>query len=286
MKIIRSPDGSERNLVNDEAGYPGWFVEAEGVTLPPPDNVWDAVALNWVYSPELAAWNAAMREARSPVALVDHLTAIDEAVAGLGAPAWNDIADKPTAFPPSAHTHSGADVTGLSDALNGKANVGHTHSPADIIGLPSGSDPWTYIKLASDFPTTSATAVIIPGLAFTPLLSQQYEFEATLLLRTATATVGPRPGLAWPTGGVDGVARIDTTSSATAALITNGNISAPMLAAVGGLPNTTASWPSYIVGTFRAGLTPLGNVQLRIASETAGATVTVKAGSFLKYRTI
>jgi hypothetical protein len=187
-------------------------------------------------------------------------------------PAWDDVTGKPGSFPPSVHTHSIANVDGLQDALNGKAAV--------------GSDLWTYVKLASDFPTSSATAVDITGMFFTPLANRQYEFEACLMLRTATTTVGPRTGLAWATGGTDGVARIDTPSSAAAATIVQGNISAALLAAVGGLPNTTGSFPAYVVGTFIAGATPSGNIRLQMASETAGTNVTVRAGSFLKYRVI
>ena len=153
-------------------------------------------------------------------------------------------------------------------------------------GGGGGSDPWTYIKLALDFTTTSATAVDITGLAFTPLSNTQYIFEAVLILRTATATVGPRPGVAWPTGGTDGVVMIDTTSSATARLLVNGNISAAPLTAVGGLPNNTQSYPSMAYGTFIAGATPVGNIRMQIASETAGTVVTVRAGSFIRYRTI
>lgn len=157
---------------------------------------------------------------------------------------------------------------------------------AGLADIGGGSDPWTYVKLAADFTTSSASAVDVTGLAFTPLLNTQYEFEATLFLRTATATVGPRPGLAWPTGMTDGVARILTPSSATAFTTVNGNISAALLAAVGGLPNTTASFHAEIKGSVRAGASPAGTVKVQMASETAGTNVTVKAGSFLKYRTI
>lgn len=148
-----------------------------------------------------------------------------------------------------------------------------------------GSDPWIYAVLASDFTTTSGTAVDVTGLAFTPSANTKYEFEAMLMTRTATATVGPRPGLAWPTGMTDGVARIKQTSSATAELTTNGNISAALLCAVGGLPNTTQSHPANIKGIVVAGATPSGTVKVQLASETAGTTVTIKAGSFIKYRT-
>lgn len=149
-----------------------------------------------------------------------------------------------------------------------------------------GADPWTYLTLASDFPTTSATAVDVTGLAFTPSANTIYEFEALLLARTATATVGPRAGVAWPTGGTDGVADITTPTSATANVRNFGNINAAVLAPVGGLPNTTQSWPVSVKGMFRAGASPSGTVKLQLASETAGTSVSLKAGSYLKYRII
>ena len=149
-----------------------------------------------------------------------------------------------------------------------------------------GSDLWTYVKLASDFVTSSSAAVNVTGLAFTPQANKSYQFDGILYLRTATATVGPRPGLAWPTGATDGVASIDTTSSATARLLTNGNINAALLAAVGGLPNTTQSYPGRIEGTLIMGAAPSGTVRVQLASETAGTDVTMKAGSWLRYREI
>lgn len=149
-----------------------------------------------------------------------------------------------------------------------------------------GADPWTYVNLGTDFVTSSATAVDVTGLAFTPAAGKTYEFEAVLRLRTATATVGPRPGLAWPTGTTDGVAWIDMTSSATARLLVNGNNNAALLAAVGGLPNTTQSYPARISGNVTMDASPSGTVKVQMATETAGTNVTVKAGSYLKYREI
>lgn len=106
------------------------------------------------------------------------------------------------------------------------------------------------------------------------------------MLRTATTSVGPRPGLAWNTGNDDGTARIMTPSSATAFTTVLGNISAALLAAVGGLPVTTASFQAEIKGTFDTGASPTGTLKLQLASETGGTTVTAKAGSFLRYRAI
>lgn len=49
---------------------------------------------------------------------------------------------------------------------------------------------------------------------------------------------------------------------------------------------TTQSYPALVVGTFIAGASPAGTIKLQMASETAGTNVTVKTGSFLKYRAI
>lgn len=150
----------------------------------------------------------------------------------------------------------------------------------------TGSDGWTYAKLGTDFNTTSGTAVNVTGLAFTPSANNEYEFEGVLYLRTNTATVGPRPGCSWPTGLTDGVVRIDTPSSATANLVAMGNFNAAVLTAVGGLPNTTQSWPGWFKGGIRAGAAPSGSFQVQLASETAGTAVFAMAGSFIRWRVI
>lgn len=152
--------------------------------------------------------------------------------------------------------------------------------------LSETPDYWTYIKLGSDFTTSSATAVDITGLAFTPAASTTYEIEAQLLCRTATTTVGVRHGVAWPTGMTDGVAYLEMTSAAGTTVLQNGNINAAVLAPVGGLPDTTSSWPAQVKATLIAGGSPSGTLKLQVASETGGTTVTVKAGSWLKYRAI
>ena len=51
---------------------------------------------------------------------------------------WSAITGKPSAFPPSAHTHTISDVTDLQTTLDGKASTSHSHLWADIT-----SKPWT-----------------------------------------------------------------------------------------------------------------------------------------------
>jgi hypothetical protein len=154
-----------------------------------------------------------------------------------------------------------------------------------------GSDPWTYVKVTSEFSTTSGTAVDVirdgaaAVLGFTPAANTDYEFEALLYTRTpTTATVGVRPGLAWPTGLTNGVAELENPTSATAVVRVFGNFNSALLSAVGGLPNTTQSYPARIRGHIRAGASPSGLLRVQCASETAATAVRIEVGSFLRYR--
>lgn len=170
--------------------------------------------------------------------------------------------------------------TGISLTYNDAANT------LTVAATGGGTDPWTYIVLGSDFTTSSATAVAITGMAFTPDPNARYEFEALLMCRTATATVGPRPGIAWPTPTqVDGVAFGQITSAAGSNVFQNGHMATAYLMPVGGLPDTTNSWPAMIKGNIITGGTVTLGLRLQLASETGGTNVTVRAGSFLKYRT-
>lgn len=45
---------------------------------------------------------------------------------------WANVQDKPSTFPPSSHTHAQSEITGLADALDGKAASSHTHTASDV----------------------------------------------------------------------------------------------------------------------------------------------------------
>lgn len=152
-------------------------------------------------------------------------------------------------------------------------------------GAAGGGD-WTSAILSSDFTTNSATAVDVTGLSFTPSTNKQYMIRGVFYLQTATTTVGPRPGLTWPTNLVDGVAQFSTTSSATTALTTNGNNNAAMLVAVGGLPVANSSYPGFLDASIITDGTTTGNFQVQLATETAGTNVKMKTGSFISWREI
>lgn len=179
-----------------------------------------------------------------------------------------------------ANTHQSADTDSATTAIHHTLGTGANQAAA------GNHTHVTYVRLTSDFVTSSATAVDVTGLSFTPAANTTYDVRGHFLVRTATTTVGPRPGCAWPTGLTDGVASIYVTSSTTAQVMTRGNSSAAVLAPVGGLPNTTQSYPGQLEATIVAGASPSGTFNIQLASETAGTNVTMKAGSWICYRVI
>lgn len=233
-----------------------------------------------------------------PIADVQGLqTALDSKGTSNFSGSYSDLTNKPTLFSgsypdltnkPTLFSGAYADLTGkptLGDSAEKNVGTGANDVAAgDHTHQGGGSDPWTIVALSADFTTTSATAVDVTGLGFAPAANGRYMFEAVIGIRTATATVNPRIGLAWPTGMTDGVAQIDESQSATARLMANGNIAAPLLIAVGGIPNTTQTWPVTIWGWVKAGASPSGSVRVQLASETAGTTVRATAHGYLRYR--
>ncbi|HCD1917598.1 TPA: hypothetical protein NBI62_000823 [Corynebacterium striatum] len=53
---------------------------------------------------------------------------------------WEQVKNKPAAYPPAPHTHTTAQVEGLDDALAGKADKGHKHKIEDVNGLKERLD--------------------------------------------------------------------------------------------------------------------------------------------------
>lgn len=155
--------------------------------------------------------------------------------------------------------------------------LGHSH-PA--------SDPWTYVVLGSDF-TTSATAnANVTGLSFTPAASKRYAVEGRLMLRSAAATTGPRPGIAWPSGLDDGASQITAPNSNTALAFRSQGARTTQNAASTGVPTTVDSYLAILDAVLVAGASPSGDFQITLASEIAASLVTMRAGSFIRYREV
>lgn len=225
------------------------------------------------------------------VGLEDALAAIDTELDGKQ-PAGS--------YADAVHTHATGDITALAEFIRDTigatlvqgANVTLTvNDGADTITIAAsggggGSDPWTYVKLGSDFSTSATTTSNVTGFEFTPAANTRYEVEGMLLMRTALNTTGPRPGFGWPTGCNDGVGRIDAASSASANIVGMGNIGAAVQSANTGLPNATNSFPALLWATFDTGASPGSTFRIQLASEIAASNVTLKAGSWFRYRII
>ncbi len=148
------------------------------------------------------------------------------------------------------------------------------------------ADPWTYVVLGSDF-TTSATAnANVTGLSFAPAASKRYAIEGRLLLRSAATTTGPRPGIAWPTGLNDGASQITAPNSNTALAFRAQGAKTTQNAASTGVPTTTDSYLAILDAVLVAGASPSGSFQITLASEIAASLVTMRAGSFIRYREV
>lgn len=214
--------------------------------------------------------------------------ALTPAAIGAATAAHNHDAAYAAKTATDAHVASTANPHATTAAQVGAATAGHDHAGvyAAIGHSHAATDPWTTVRLGSDFVSSSASNVNVTGLSFTPTASKRYLVRVILLLRTATATVGPRPGFAWPTGLDDGSGRVDVPNSATALAVQCFPTMATANAAGTGLVNTTASHLSIGDAYFITGASPSGAFQVTLASETAATNVTVRAGSFLQWREI
>ena len=150
----------------------------------------------------------------------------------------------------------------------------------------SEEEAWTYVRLASDVSNSTTTSANITGLGFTPEVDATYIVEGTLMLRSAAATTAPQPGIVWPTNVGDGVYYTQQAASANSTLPRYGNTSATFNSGAIDIGDATGSWPHKLEVTFLTGPTTTGDFQLTIRSEVAASNVTVRAGSWIRYRRI
>jgi len=165
------------------------------------------------------------------------------------------------------------------------AKIGGTDYATGWTTPGGGADAWTRVVLGSDFTTSGTANAAVAGLTFTPAAGKRYLVEVYLLLRTATATVGARPGFSWPTVS-DGGGWMQAPNSATAYAMRSWGARTTQNAASTGLPTTADSHLAIGGAYLVAGASPSGSLGVTLASETSGTVVTMKAGSVLMYREI
>jgi len=167
-------------------------------------------------------------------------------------------------YAPLAHVGS----SGAAHAIATHAVAGFL-SAADKTALDaliaSPSDPWTYVVLVADA-TVSSTTPVSTLLQFSPAASHTYIAEGQLMLETTDATVGPCPGVSWPSGLTRGVISIRVPDSSTTSSEYHFDNSAPGRAVSTGLPINTP-FPAEFAATLSTGGAPSGAFAITISTE-------------------
>lgn len=137
---------------------------------------------------------------------------------GASVPSWESITGKPTTFPPSTHSHTQSDVTGLSTSLSGKQDtlVSGTNiktingnsllGSGDLtVGGGGGSGTVTSVSVATanGFAGTVATATTTPVITLTTSVTGLLKGNGTAMSAAAAGTdyVAPGGALGTPSSG-------------------------------------------------------------------------------------
>jgi len=116
---------------------------------------------------------------------------------------WTQLVGVPVSFPPSAHTHIIANVTGLQTALDGKSPVGHVHTIANVTGLTAalaGKAPVSHAHAIADVAgliAALAAKVNRIGDTFTgPVSAPSWDTTSARRYKENIEYVGPEVALA------------------------------------------------------------------------------------------
>lgn len=156
--------------------------------------------------------------------------------------------------------------------------------PAGADGVGSG-DGWNYIKLASDV-TTDQTSATDTALTFTPPINSVVIFESQMLLRSTITTTGVRPGLKPVSNAVDFIASMEVATGATASTRRFWGANSSSNVAATSAPSATDSWFGCAWGTIITGATVASPLIVTLTSEIAASAVTMRAGSWLRWKAI
>lgn len=163
---------------------------------------------------------------------------------------------------------------------------------ADLVApYISAADPWTYVILGSDHDNPTATPTP-SALSFTPTGSKTYVVEGMLFLKSAASATGVQAGFQYPTGlsaTASGGGGIIHSPGATpsAAFDLFAKPGSTVTSTASAHPSNTGYYPAQVIATVITGGSPSGSFAITVAAEAAAlATVTIGAGSWIRYRTI
>jgi hypothetical protein len=204
-----------------------------------------------------------------------------------------------------SHTHPQADVTNLTSTLaalsaqiSTKAAGSHSHAQAEVTDLTStiaaldarmvtlesappgggGGIPSTWVTLSTHVLTGSTTMQSVTGLSFAVSSASMYRFEFCGAYQAISSATGIAFGVNGPAAPLMLVYEAAISSGLGGSLLRNGRaFGVQTLASPGSsAANLDSYW--YFGGVCRTGANA-GTLQLQCASEVAGSTVSVRAGS-------
>jgi hypothetical protein len=174
-----------------------------------------------------------------------------------GASTWEELAGKPSTFPPSAHAHPIGDVTGLQSALDGKQVAGsyaalvHTHGISDVTGLQAALDG----KAAASHTHTIANVTGLQSALDAKATSADVSSAVAAVVNAAPATLDTLAELAAALGSDANFATTVTNALAAKAPLASptftGTVSGITKAMVGlgNVPNVDATARANHTGT-------------------------------------
>lgn len=143
------------------------------------------------------------------------------------------------------------------------------------------------MSLTADHSNSTTSPTNATGLAFTPVANKAYEVRIALMLTSVATTTGARPGLTFPTGLVRAPFNVRVPNTLTADVVLNDSgMRGPLLSDATSAPYTGNAFFAEMNGIVIAGGSPSGAVQVTLRSEVAASSVSILAGSFLRYREI
>lgn len=188
-----------------------------------------------------------------------------------------------------------------AEALNDLSDVTvPTPSNGDLLQYNSGSgqwenvtteaaDPWTWVKLASDF-NVSGSTILPSSLSFTPAANEVYIVDIFLMLSSDDVTIGAQPGITWPVAGVSNqtsAGYLHVANSSTNTQERNwADITSTIVSQVTSMPNVNEATPGHGRFVFTTDGSISGDFIVTMRAETVLGNVTMRANSWLRYRTL
>ena len=195
---------------------------------------------------------------------------------GSGSVAWSGVTGKPSTFPPEAHTHLVADVTGLQGALDGKALASHVHPATGISdSTAAGRSMLTAADAAAQTALLSVATASVKGLM---PASDKSKLDGVSSGATANATDAALRDRSTHTGTqavgtITGLAAIATSGSA--ADLAAGEVPAARMPAHTGDVTSSAGSVALTIANGVVSLAKMANVSTSVilGRITAGAGV-------------